>query len=1831
MNDRPPVTGFAPAALLAVLALLSCQKQQPQAPGKVPAPEVTAEIARVIREAPAGLVSPGSPIELRFLVPFDPQGVGRQVLSFSPPLGGRITHSDNYVLTFQPAETLPFRRSYTATLSLHALFPQEPQLPETFTFGFQTAGRELVSFQGDFQPVSPEAPQNVFYRGSVAFSEPVGLDVVEKAFSMSEGARKLALDWKQEGGGKSFTFTTDRLLRGAERKHLRLAADQNALELSQAFSREITLAAETAFSLDQVVPRTGGASPGFTLVFSDEPDPAQDIRGLIRVEPHVEIKTSVARKSILISGEFSFGTSYTLVVSKGLRSRWGTSTEEEVRRPVEFDDIKPQMVFLQDGVFLPTAGKGRIYFRTVNLRRVRLEVKKVFENNLGQFLQTERLASTRDRNEQFNDRYVSRVGLTVAEKTLEIGEEKNIWLNHELDLSPLLGPGQKGPFLISLSFEHEDMIYNLSKERWGYYGEDYYAEPSSWGYLWAHGRIYKPLVVSDIGLTWKWGAGEHRIFATNLMDAGPLEGARVELRSYQNQVLASGITDRDGQVRFQEVDGEPFYATAEKEGLRSIIKANEMAWKLSSFDTDGVEVGPEGTRAFLFTERGVYRPGDTIYLSAILRNQDQTFPEHHPVSLKLANSRGQTVYEEVNTSGVDGFYQFRLPTAQEDPTGTWQAELLAGSSRFLKEIRVETIVPFRLKVSLVPEKKSLEPGDRTMSCRIESRYLFGAPAAGLEATLHYRLAHPPVRFPAIPGVSITNQAVPIKELAKDLFQGRLDGQGETSVQFTLPPFQAAPSGLDLVLTAGVSEKGGREVTQSVTLPVDPYPFYVGLRRPETKYGYLQLGTEHAVSAVVVDRSGRPAAGRTLSYSVYRNTHYWWWEYDTYDDFHLRYKSDAYTEKIDGGTLLSRSAPVDFRIKPASWGEYLVEVEDASGHKAAFFFRASMWGQSSGGEDAGLLVLKSDRERYSPGEEAVVTLPSMDSGSLLVTVEKAGRILSAGWQAPQAQQTELHIPITEAMLPNAYLTVSYLQPYGQQGNDRPIRMYGIVPLAVEKKSTRQGIDITTADVLRPGEEFSVGLQTRDGKPTQYALAVVDEGLLDLTAFLTPDPWTSFYGKQRLAVSTYDLFGQVIGAHKGDVFRTFAAGGGEGVLMVDEGEAGKQKRFEPVVMVTEPAMTDAQGRAEVRLAMPNYMGSVRLMAVAASGSRYGAAEATVPVRSDLVMLPSLPRVLGPGEEAEVVVSLFAVSDSIATAEVSLQTEGPVSVAGGGSRTVTFTPEAREGQARFTLRSQAAVGKATIAFQARSGQVRAESTTFMEVRASSPPLYRWEQKSAAPGETVSFEVPHDGMPGTNQARLVVSPWGNLNLEQRLGWLIRYPWGCIEQTASAVFPQLYLRSIVQLGGSDAAEIDRNINAGISALRRFQLPSGGFSYWPGSEELSPWGTNYAGHFFLEAERLGYPVPQEMKERWIQFQYSRALSYQDSLLTQVHRLYLLALAGRPAVGPMNFTVENNLARLGDTERWVLAAAYDLAGMPRTSERILAEAGTGVRSYQEYGGTYGSTLRDQALILEMSRQLKRSQVAESMYETVAGKISSSGWYSTQSLGYSLLAVGKYLSLGGSSEPSRIMGRIALPGGREMPFFVDREVLSHDLEQDATGRVAVTVDPRSGARRAFVRLEWQGIPLRAEVEAEAKQLGLQVDWLDARGNAVNPRSLQQGTELWGHFRVGRTAASPALMEELALTQILPSGWEIENVRLSGEPLPSWSKGLALGEEEYVDYRDDRVAWFFDLPRNRPHLDFLVKVRAVTPGSYLLPPAVCEAMYRQDTRAVQPGGAVSVRSRP
>jgi uncharacterized protein YfaS (alpha-2-macroglobulin family) len=430
--------------------------------------------------------------------------------------------------------------------------------------------------------------------------------------------------------------------------------------------------------------------------------------------------------------------------------------------------------------------------------------------------------------------------------------------------------------------------------------------------------------------------------------------------------------------------------------------------------------------------------------------------------------------------------------------------------------------------------------------------------------------------------------------------------------------------------------------------------------------------------------------------------------------------------------------------------------------------------------------------------------------------------------------------------------------------------------------------------------------------------------------------------------------------------------------------------------------------------------------------------------------------------------------------------------------------------------------------------------------------------------------------------------------------------------------------------DIDLHINAAIKRLQRFQLPSGGLAFWPGSNQVSIWGTSYALHFMVEARKLGYHVPDTLISACVRFQKTRALGSRDNLMEKIYRLYGLSLAGSPLIASMNLLKENNLDEMTGTERWMMAAAYFLAGKRDTAKAISAKAGIKAKVYSEAGSTYGSYLRDTAMILEMNTLFEDWNKADILYDELVMELSGNTWFSTHSLGYALLALGKYIEANQADfrETKPLMkGFIKLPGKKKIKFETDKLKFSVPVSDGFGKKAQVYIDKETNLKRVFALLDWNGVPIKPDVKNIEKNLWLRVNWLNEDGEPIDPLLLKQGTTFWGHFKVGPSDYRRRRLEELALVQILPSGWEIENIRLLKEDLPVWMNKWILNQEEYLDIRDDRIMWFFDLPWNRKSLDFIVKLNAVTVGEFILPPTLFEAMYNNNYQAIRKGKSVKV----
>jgi alpha-2-macroglobulin len=1740
-----------------------------------------------------------------------------KVFEFKPAVKGRAVWSSRNTLNFYPDGNLKTRVTIEGKLNLRKLSAgfREKQL-EDLTFRVYVLGRDVAGFNGTIDLKDRNDPEILLYKGSVSFSEKTEIDDIRKATHI-KGGKQITLNWSKLDD-RNFQFVSSEITRTDKDQRFTLTIDKKVLDLEYDFSETFAVSPLKNMTANDFRADEAGRSPRIRIGFSDELDMDQDIEGLISVSPAVGFTVKKLGSYAILDGNFKFGGKYSITVGKGIRSRWGTKTEAEKSMEMNFSNISPQIEFGSAGIILPTSNKKIIQFYSTNLHRVHLEVKKVFPNQIGQFVQSEQLSSSKTRNRTFKDSYASAVGVIIKSQTIELGDTQNEWLLNEFDLSGLFGKYEDGLFLVRINFTPEDVSVPV--------------EGNILNYILEKGQIYKPVFLSDLGATMKISNNEAMIFVTDIITGSPRPGVKVSLLNWNGEPVSAKDTDRQGHASFR-TNNYFHYVLIEDGRQVTVLNKTEMRWSNSGFDVGGVSENRNSTKGFIYTERGVYRPGDSIHVSFMAKNAGFVFPDDHPVSFSVYDPDYRTVFEQSSVNARDGFYVFGFNTSENAPTGNYSIRINAGGSWFFKELKIETVVAEQLRVHVKPVKRQVVWTDKTVDFELNASYLFGAPAAGLKAEVDIEVHPFLISFSKYSDYIFTRSDIDFKPFTQSALKRDLDNEGLLKGSWQIPVLGTVPSALKIKIIGKVLEKSGQPNEGWNVVDMHVYPNYVGISDPGG-YGYYKTNQEVKFPVIILDAGGNKLSGKQIHYRIYRNDKNWWYQYDNRRNYQLKYKEDNQTYLETEGVITTGEGIDYIGFTPVENGEYLIEVSDGGNwHSASMFFSAYQYGSIPGSDqNEGTLAIKSDKAKYNSTETARIMLPNPRHGNVLVTIEKGREILRWFWVDPSKSNSDelvIDIPLNKEYLPNVYATVSVLQPHNQTINDRPIRMFGIIPLIIEDPDTRIRFNIEAPAKLSPNEEFEIKISTGDQKRAQFTIAVVDEGLLSLTQFQTPRPWNEFYKKTGLFVESYDVFSHVMSANKGEVFQTFSIGGADELdyreSQLDPVQG--KKRFIPVSMFKGPFLTDERGRATVKFHMPEYNGAVRVMVVGMEKGSFGHADKSIPVRSDIIMQPGIPRVLNPGDEFILPVALFKLNPEIKKAVISLSTEGPLEVTGSNRIEVDFGNK-DEADIKFRVRVREATGQAGIRLDGRSGNIHVQSEVNIMVVPSSPRIYDKLTEKLDKGKQITMRVPGIGMEGTNNATLDISVFPGMDFDHRLKWLVSYPYGCLEQVTSAVFPQLYLRRMGYFSKEESDEIDKNINDGINRFQQYMLSGGGFAYWPGNTSESEWGTNYASHFLVEARKAGYSVPDFLYSNAIDGMTNAARLHRGKLTTRVNRSFILALDGKQPMAEMNMLMENELDKMTSSEKWMLAAAYHLAGAENVRDNILVNAGTTTREYEPFSWNFGSSHRDDAIILYCATLINRMDIAEMMAEKVAQVLSGKEYLSTQSTGYMLLALGRYFEASGISAAKGqvISGTVVFSDGRKIDFNNNGRValpVRGNFNQDIT----ISLSEASNVDKVFASLSWNGVPIKDESMASEKNLGLEVRWYDENGNTIDPGKLKQGKTFYGRFSIKNT--SPVSnVTELALMQIIPSGWQIENIRLNNTLLPEWTRRWNLNKENYLDIRDDRVMWFFDLSGNQT-LDFVVKLNCVTAGDFWLPGTLVEAMYNNNFKATTKGTSVHVEA--
>ncbi|MCK3683278.1 Ig-like domain-containing alpha-2-macroglobulin family protein [Maribellus sp. YY47] len=1834
-----------PIVALLIMAV-SCTKSERKT--------VTTDVAfsRYVQAFTSGVISSESTISVYMSQPVEGEINTEDLFRFKPEVKGKTVLVGGRIFEFRPDEALKPGTNYKAEFALGKVLKVESkfqQLPFEFATVKQTYSITVEGLR-NYEGLNSTQMQ---LTGYVLTADVADSDPIEKIVTVTANGKDLPVAWNHDSNRRKHFFTVDSIARMQDDAGKVIVKwDGSPLNADVSGTKELEIPALSTF---KILEATVVQQPEqyVSVRFSDPLLKTQDLEGLIEMDNTKDLRLEIDGNVVKVWPGKRVSGVRTMNVYEGIKSANYARLKSAETFILKFTNAEPALRLIGKGVIVPENDHLEFPFEAISLNAVDVRLIEIYKDNIAQFLQENRLNGSSE---------LKRVGRLVYEGKVDLMADNpvnyNEWNTFKIDLAKLVKLQQGAVYRVELRFCKEYSQYvcqeDSAKEEipeislstgedyeteWdapGWYS-DYYYPP---GYIWeeqdnpCHVSYYnsdrfvsRNIMASQLGIIAKEGRDHRMLFAvSNLVSTNPEADVELQLYNYQNQWIETIKTDARG---FASVDlkKKPFLLVAKKGSQFGYLRLDDgTSLSVSNFNVAGQEI-TDGMKGFIYGERDVWRPGDTLFVNFILETASDN-PENHPAIFSLINPKEQVVERRVITHNENGFYQLTTQTKKDAPTGNWRAEVQVGNSTFSKRVKIETIKPNRLKIELgLPKDKLLGVDDKNLP--ISASWLHGTPAKSLKAKVEVLFTKSATQFADFRNYTFTDPATRFSNKEETIFDAQLDETGKGTIPLNLEGLDNAPGMLNAWFTSRVFESGGDFSTSVTKALYSPYSTYVGIRMPESEDNWYKTDTEYLPEIVLVDKNGKAASGDDLEVRLYKVNWRWWWESGSESLAH--YVSGSYYQPVASWAIKDAKpkSQVRLNVKYNNWqdnGRYFLWVKDnTSGHSAGITFYMSEWGgwRSDGmTEGATMLSIRADKQKYNVGEDIEVIIPSSKTGKALVSLENGTGVLDMFWMETSDKQTRFTIKAKPEMAPNFYVHVSLIQPFGSTENDAPLRLYGVIPVEVENPETILKPVIKAPDEIEPETDYTVEISEANNKKMTYTLAIVDEGLLGLTNYSTPNPHATFYQREALGVKTWDLYDYVAGAYGARLEKAFAVGGDDEMVDSEKKEA---NRFKPVVQFAGPFTLEAGKKQKHTFKMPNYVGAVRMMVVAGNQGAYGAEEVSVPVRKGLMLLATVPRMLAPLETFDLPVDVFAMKSNVKDVSITVKTNDLFEIVGSKENKLQFT-ETGEKMSYFKLKVKAQSGVGKIVVEAKSGKEMASYEVEVQVRNPNQAVTVQQSKLVKGGESWNSELQNPGEPDSNEAWVEVSGFPPLNLAKYLDYLIQYPHGCVEQVTSSVFPQLFLANLTTVYADQKLKIETNIRQALIKLQSYQLGSGGFSYWPGSSYANEWGTSYVGHFLVCAENAGYSLPYGMKDKWVRYQKSAARNwkkeqsntniyyYRNYDLNQAYRLYTLALAGNPDLGAMNRLREKG-SKSPDV-LWRLVSAYVLAGKKEIAQQLVAGLSSEVEEYNEMGGTFGSSLRDKAMILESLVLLEEQENAFSMLQEISDDINKSSWLSTQTAAWSLFSAAQFSEkfYKNGSETAYDLS----VNGEKSNARTQIPVIKIPVKNGKTKQFSLNYK-NTGANATFVRLVAKGIPAGVDSSSAASNLLLEVKYLDAAGKSIDPASIQQGTD----FKMEVTVKHPGKKvnyEEMVLSTLVPSGWEILNKRLGDAPQND-------ANFEYQDIRDDRIYTYFDLEMGKQKT-FTFYLNAAYKGEFYLPPASCEAMYDNSVNARLGGKMVTVK---
>ncbi len=1729
-------------------------------------------------------------------------------IEFSPAVKGSFKWNSSNEVVFSPAHGFAPGTAYTARLTnLLVKRSRKHYTVSSDPINFHTAPLRVTATHLSW--TRGKSMTNVMVQMDMSFNYEVDLGQAAAKLKLSSGGNPVSITTANSGNGKVLSLQFMPVSDKDEETPLKIDIAKGipvtGSEYISASDTSFVAGIPSRYNLTitaAIAQHTG--NEGIITVNTSQPILEKDLKSMITLQPAVPFEVTLNDAGFTItSQQLSVTQTYELNISARLEGIFGGKLKSEYSEQLTFGKLKPAISFINSkGMYLSSAGYKNLAVNIVNVPAVEVSVVKVYENNIEQFMRRDKsyryhYDEEEDDGSDFEYYDTGDMGDEIYHKTIETSKL----------------PRQNSAHILHLDFQDKIKNYN------GVYVISVRSKEQNWI------QQSKVLSVSDIGLIAKEEKDAVYVFANSIKNATPLQGVNVSFISTNNQKLVTVTTDGDGVAVFKNISTQsPGFKvgmiTAKMNDEFSFITFDKQQIGTSRFDVGGRRPNETGQNAMIYAERNLYRPGETIHVSTIVRDERWGIQGDVPVKIKLTMPNGKefaTVRKILNDEGSAEAAFSPPPTAM---TGTYTVQVFTGNDVLLNsyEISVEDFMPDRMKVSMKLDKEDYKPGEK-INAVIQADNLFGTPAAGRNYQCELNMTKATFTADKFPEYSfyLHNDF----RFETDMRDGKTDEKGGASQSYELK--DVADAGMINGTVMGtVFDETGRPVHRYAHFAIYTQPVFVGIKSNDY---YVSSRQQVNIGLIAVDKQGAVQSADARIVVVRKE----WHTVIQQNGNSFRYVSQSEERLLSENRMHISGTDTRYIVTPQESGEYEVRIFiNGSGNYVSKTLYAYGWGDtqytSFEVNNEGNVEIKTDKKAYSTGDNVNVLFTTPFEGRMLVTLER-DHVLKYYYVATKNKTASISFRAGEDHMPNVYVTATLFRPMG--GDDMPLTVaHGFRSVTVENKAAALPVAINVVEKSRSKTTQTIHVKTAPG--AYVTIAAVDEGILQVKNFETPDPYKHFYQKVALTVNSYDIYPWLLPEIKSTVSSTGGDGSDNSNMRTNPMFVNRVKN---VSFWSGILQADGSGNVKYDIDIPQFSGDIRTMVAAYKGKAFGSADRHTKVADPIIISTALPRFLSPKDEVVMPVSVSNTTGKNATAVITVKISGPASVKGAETQTVQI-PANREQRAVFNITANPAIGAAKVTVTVKALNETFVNETDISVR---PPasLQKITGSGMVPeNATTPLTFANTFIASSVSGKLVIGKSPLTQFSKHLDDLVRYPYGCVEQTTSAAFPQIYYADLVKsMNGIGDKDLNPsyNVQQAINKLQSMQQSDGGLSYWPGGGEESWWGSVYAAHFLFEAHKAGYDVNAGTLDRL--YQYMKYRLFKKETVTFYYNgnerkivapeevpysLYVLALAGQPQQATMNY-YKAHTELLSLSSKYMLAAAYGLSGQPSQAKEVLPPSYSGEVPVRSFSGSFYSFIRDEAMALNVLLDIdpNNPQVGV-MAKQLSDQLAHERYLSTQENVFSMLALGKIARLANKTTATASV----LSKGKVVASTAG-EPLTVSLKQYMTDALKVQVKGKGGY---YYFWEVDGITADGSFKEEDSYMKIRRTFYDRNGNEISGNSFHQNDLIV--VRLSIETQYNTDIDNVAITDMLPAGFEIENTRLNEMPALKWVKQEA--KADYVDIRDDRINMFTSVGRVRK--DFYYMVRAVSPGTYKLGPVQADAMYDGNYHSYNGAGEVRISER-